>query len=547
MNNNPPIDNESDSLLQAYVYDPHVKPSPPLFDDNDSHVVDNRGHISDHLEILSSEISNRKIHEHLASDHFLKNISRDFAREYSVLSQGHHNGIESLFIGGRCRPDVTHNIGVRLGCSIEVHSYLDEDVLLASIDAAYERYVHEHDDELNEKANEGTYVIGDTVDAEIDFDADNSDLLSSTGKAPMVLLVDRLLFRAARHLASDIHIQPLTNALIVRNRIDGVLDTGRQYDLAIHKSLVSRIKVMGRMDVAERLIPQDGRCSIRIGNRNIDLRISSIPSMNGERIVLRLLDTQNQVTNFSQLGMPQNIASAFLNAAKRSSGIILVTGPTGSGKSTTLYAILRELNAPERNIMTIEDPVEYNLSEVGLSITQSQVNEKKGMTFANGLRHLLRQDPDIIMVGEIRDLETARMAIQSSLTGHLVLSTLHTNDALSAITRLIDLGVETYLVAASLTAVLAQRLLRRSCITCGGVLSGSCETCNNTGFRGRLGIYEMVVITEDIQHLITSGVSLSELRLRTKELGIQSLRDCGMDLVRNEVTTKEELERVIHA
>lgn len=493
-----------------------------------------------------------QIDPQLASDIFLERIPRDFAHRHQVLSQGSEDGTEILVTGHECTPAVIHNIGTRLGKAVVSHACsATETALQEHIDKAYEHFTSQHLTQHNHEHDEDAYVLSGIDSADIDHAIERSaqDLLSTSGKAPIVQFVDQLLFRSVHIRASDIHIQPLPEHLVVRHRIDGVLDQGLHYPLHIHKAVVSRIKVMGRMDVAERLIPQDGRCSVRIGARSIDLRISTIPTTDGERIVMRLLDSDNQLCDFDQLGMPDAIASVFLNAARKSSGIILVTGPTGSGKTTTLYSTLRELNAPERNIMTIEDPVEYELNGLGLPISQSQVNEKKGVNFANGLRHILRQDPDIIMVGEIRDAETARTAIQSSLTGHLVFSTLHTNDAPSAVTRLIDLGVEPYLVAASLSAVLAQRLVRRQCKHCnasGIIDEQSCTHCNGSGLVGRTGIFELLVLNEQTRKLIGDGASLEDIRTAACQAGMQTLQAAGQALLDQNITTRAELERVIH-
>jgi general secretion pathway protein E len=374
-----------------------------------------------------------------ASRDFLALIPRDFARDHGLLSQGVEEGAEVLALCATTSLDAAWNVGVRLGRALHT-VVVDTEALHAAIDAAYEQAAASSDkarsaDPFAAEEDDGQHAL-DPMLGEQDLDqllaeADR-DLLATEGKAPLVKLMDRLLFGAVQQGASDLHLQPTSEGVIVRHRIDGVLDQGRNLPPALYRPLVSRIKVMGRMDVAERLVPQDGRTSVRIGSRAVDVRISTIPTAYGERVVLRLLDSGNQLVEAASLGMPAHIATPFDQAARRNSGIILVTGPTGSGKTTTLYATLRQLDATERNIMTIEDPIEYELSSLGIPISQTQVNLKKGVNFANGLRHILRQDPDIIMVGEIRDAETARIAIQASLTGHLVFSTLHTNDAVSS-------------------------------------------------------------------------------------------------------------------
>src|SRR5258706_4051078 len=287
--------------------------------------------------------------------------------------------------------------------------------------------------------------------------ASREDLLDNASRAPVIKLVNLILFEAVKSNASDVHVQPYEDRLMVRTRIDGVLYDAFSLPKNIQEEVISRVKVMGRMNIAEKRLSQDGRATVQVGERNIDLRIASLPTSYGERIVIRLLDKSTRLYSLPEIGMDERTLGRFGQLINVEHGLILVTGPTGSGKSTTLYSVLRQLNSKEKNILTLEDPIEYQLD----GISQTQVSDKKGMTFASGLRSVLRQDPDIIMVGEIRDLDTATMAIQSSLTGHLVFSTLHTNDAASAVTRLLDLGIEPYLVASSVVGVLAQRLVRR--------------------------------------------------------------------------------------
>ena len=369
----------------------------------------------------------------------------------------------------------------------------------------------------------------------------DKDLLSTEGKGPVIKLVDGLLFEALGRGASDVHIQPLADRTLVRYRLDGVLHTVGELPQGVTSAVISRIKVMGRMDIAERRIPQDGRASVLIGTpakssgkinadqcdtsrgggggRSVDLRISTLPTSYGERAVIRLLDNANHLCDFEQLGMPPEVAIPYLERARRANGMILLTGPTGSGKTTTLYSTLRQIGSSEINILTIEEPIEYELSTVGLAISQSQVNPKKGVTFATGLRHILRQDPDVVMVGEIRDGDTARIAIQSSLTGHLVFSTLHTNDSASAVTRLLDLGIEPYLVSASLSAVLAQRLVRKFHASCQGK---GCIECFNTGFAGRGGLFELLVVSDALRELIASEAPLAQIRQSAKSAGLRA-------------------------
>lgn len=485
----------------------------------------------------------------LATTWFLERIPRAFAISHGLLSQGGDSMREVVAIVATTSPLALWNVATRLERRIDTVTVSEEELHLA-IDVAYGRAREASSTTDNGNGTSSDHENLETLPQELPAEdlatllADaNQDLLATDGKSPLVRFLDRLLFTAVTQGASDLHLQPTPEHLLVRLRIDGVLDQGRRIPVTLLRPLISRIKVIGRMDVAERLLPQDGRTSLRLGGRSIDVRISTVPTAYGERAVLRLLDADRQLFAMESLGMPLAISRPFLTAAGRASGIILVTGPTGSGKTTTLYATLRSLDAIERNIMTIEDPIEYELSSLGVPISQSQVNTRKGMTFPTGLRHLLRQDPDVIMIGEIRDAETARIAIQASLTGHLVFSTLHTNDATSAITRLIDLGVEPYLVAASVSAVLAQRLVRTRCSICKG---DGCPTCANTGFKGRTGIYELLTITDSVREAIIHNTSLIELRQAAVAAGLQNLADAGAALVANGQTSAEEIERVIH-
>ena len=488
----------------------------------------------------------------LASAWFLQRIQRDFARDHGILSQGGDGVTEILAVTATTDPAARWNTGVRLERRLEFR-VVETELLQTAIDAAYTRLASSAADPANLRADDRPLEelptdLPDEDLAQLLADADQ-DLLAMDGKSPLVKLLDRLLFTAVSQRASDVHLQPTPTHLLVRMRIDGVLDQGRRLPAALLRPIISRIKVIGKMDVAERLLPQDGRTSLKLGGRSIDVRISTVPTAYGERAVLRLLDADRQLFAMESLGMPAVLSEPFRAAACRSSGIILVTGPTGSGKTTTLYATLRSLDAAERNIMTIEDPIEYELSSLGIPISQSQVNAKKGVNFANGLRHLLRQDPDVIMVGEIRDSETARIAIQASLTGHLVFSTLHTNDASSAVTRLLDLGIEPYLVAASLSAVLAQRLVRTTCVACAGMGQSdgqTCPTCNGGGYRGRTGIFELLSVTEAVRDAITTSSNLAAVRAAARASGMRTLAEEGAALVAAGRSTAAEVERVIH-
>ena len=388
------------------------------------------------------------------------------------------------------------------------------------------------------------------------------DLLDGQDDAPIVRLINALLGEAVSEQASDIHIETYEKRLVVRFRVDGVLRDVVQPRRELAALLVSRIKVMARLDIAEKRLPQDGRLAVRLGNREVDVRVSTLPSANGERVVLRLLDKQAQRFSLPHLGMGGSELDAWAQMLQRPHGILLVTGPTGSGKSTTLYASLGRIDHRTRNILTVEDPIEYHLDGIG----QTPVNPRIEMTFARGLRAILRQDPDVVMVGEIRDRETAQIAVQASLTGHLVLSTLHTNSAVSAITRLLDMGVEPYLLSSSLLGVMSQRLVRRLCPACSapGPASAAecrqlrldpatapqlqrpvgCSACNQQGYRGRIGVYELVVFDAALAAMVQSGASEAELTAQARRYG-RSLMADGYSKVLDGLTTLEEVLRVV--
>jgi len=390
---------------------------------------------------------------------------------------------------------------------------------------------------------------------------ETEDLLEQEDDAPIIRLINAILGEAIAENASDIHIETFEKRLVIRFRVDGILREVVQPKRELAALLVSRIKVMAKLDIAEKRIPQDGRISLRVGGREVDIRVSTLPSANGERVVLRLLDKQAGRLTLRHLGMNEQDRDQLEQAVKKPHGIILVTGPTGSGKTTTLYAALTTLNDRTRNILTVEDPIEYHLEGIG----QTQVNTKVDMTFARGLRAILRQDPDVVMVGEIRDQETADMAVQASLTGHLVLSTLHTNSAIGAVTRLVDMGVEPFLISSSLLGVLAQRLARVLCNDCKrayiadaaecellGVSPAEaptlyhaegCEQCRGLGYRGRTGIYELVLFDDTLRTMVHTRASEQDMLRHARVLG-PSIRDDGLRKVREGVTTIEEVLRV---
>lgn len=390
---------------------------------------------------------------------------------------------------------------------------------------------------------------------------ETEDLLEQEDDAPIIRLINAILGEAINENASDIHIETFEKRLVIRFRVDGILREVVQPKRELAALLVSRIKVMAKLDIAEKRIPQDGRISLRVGGREVDIRVSTLPSANGERVVLRLLDKQAGRLTLRHLGMNEQDRDHLERAVKKPHGIILVTGPTGSGKTTTLYAALTTLNDRTRNILTVEDPIEYHLEGIG----QTQVNTKVDMTFARGLRAILRQDPDVVMVGEIRDQETADMAVQASLTGHLVLSTLHTNSAIGAVTRLVDMGVEPFLISSSLLGVLAQRLVRVLCNDCkrayvadaaecellGASLAEAptlyhaegCEQCRGLGYRGRTGIYELVLFDDALRTMVHTRASEQDMLRHARLLG-PSIREDGLRKVREGVTTIEEVLRV---
>ncbi|TWU62324.1 Type II secretion system protein E [Crateriforma conspicua] len=367
------------------------------------------------------------------------------------------------------------------------------------------------------------------------------DLLEAETRGPVVQLVNTLLLDAIQQRASDVHLQPFEERMVVRMRVDGVLAEVRTIPKSMQEEVVSRLKVAGQMNIAEKRLPQDGRATVCVGDRIIDLRLASMPTSYGERVVVRLLDKSARLYQLAEIGMDPNTLERFRRVIGAEHGLVLVTGPTGSGKSTTLYAALQELDTETKNAVTLEDPIEYQLD----GISQTQINTKKGMTFASGLRSVLRQDPDIIMLGEIRDEETAMMAVQSALTGHLVFSTLHTNDAASAVTRMLDLGIEPYLVSSSLLGVLAQRLVRTQCTLCRESReSTQCKHCRGTGYKGREGIYELLRIDDSIRELIQGRAHASVIRDAGVHIGMQLLRESGLEKVKLGRTTLEEVDRV---
>ncbi|MBM34684.1 MULTISPECIES: type II secretion system ATPase GspE [unclassified Arsukibacterium] len=476
-----------------------------------------------------------------------------FAKRHGVLLQQQPNGW-LLYVQPTTRPESVLEVRRLLaeGFTVKALSATEFETLL---EASYQRDSSEAQQLMEDIGNEVNLAsLADDI-------PETEDLLENEDDAPIIKLINAMLGEAIKLGASDIHIETFEKALIIRFRVDGLLREVLRPNRRLSSLLVSRIKVMSKMDIAEKRVPQDGRISLRIAGRAVDVRVSTMPSSHGERVVLRLLDKNNSHLNLADLGMTLAVQQAFSKLILKPHGIILVTGPTGSGKSTTLYAGLTEINTKDRNILTVEDPIEYELEGVG----QTQVNTKVNMTFARGLRAILRQDPDVVMVGEIRDLETAQIAVQASLTGHLVLSTLHTNTAAGAITRLEDMGVEAFLLSSSLLGVLAQRLVRTLCSHCKELhepdkeernLLGiskkedqhiyrakGCEHCNFTGYRGRTGIHELLQVDESIREMIHNGKGEQSIEKYARAHS-PSIRVDGFSKVLAGETTLEEVLRV---
>ncbi len=477
-----------------------------------------------------------------------------FARDYG-LALTHDKAGLTLRIEADARAELISEVA-RIWPDIDAVQRLskaDFDALLSEI------YARRGLDEKSENA--ASDAFGDDLDSALLGVEQSADLLAADDDAPIIRLLNSLLSEAVRAGASDVHLEPFENELIVRLRIDGILTEIASLSAKLAPYLVSRVKVMSRLDIAEKRLPQDGRLSLTLGGKSYDVRVSTLPIRYGERVVMRLLDKDNALVGLDALGMSDELRAPFQSVLRDPNGIILVTGPTGSGKTTTLYAALGVLNDQSRNIMTVEDPVEYALQ----GVSQTQVNGKVGMTFASGLRSILRQDPDVVMVGEIRDMETAEIAVQASLTGHIVLSTVHTNSAAAAVTRLVDMGVEPFLLASSLKLVVAQRLVRRLCPQCkqadnSGISTAvmglkklpaksnisrpvGCPACQNTGYRGRVGIFELLVVDDQLRELVQSGASEQQIEAHGFK-NLPMLAESGSLLVLSGETTLEEVMRV---
>ncbi|PCJ27739.1 MAG: general secretion pathway protein GspE [SAR86 cluster bacterium] len=407
----------------------------------------------------------------------------------------------------------------------------------------------------------------DSADEEIFVSGfeDDEALTDLASEAPIIRLVNHLFARALDLDSSDIHFEPNENYLDIRCRVDGIMTRIERLPIKIHTAVASRLKLMAKLDIGEKRLPQDGRIDYQIGTRQLDMRVSTLPGVHGESVVLRILDRSDTAVSLQQLGMPEEILKQYQNIVTQPHGMVLITGPTGSGKTTTLYATLEKISSEKQKIITVEDPVEYQLD----GITQIQANASIGLSFAKGLRSIVRQDPDVLMVGEIRDHETAEIAIESALTGHLVFSTLHTNDAAGAVTRLQDMGVEGYLISSSLLAIQAQRLVRRVCkecvetrpltedeamvleieqSSCAEIKYGKgCERCGQTGYRGRIGLYELLVMSDAIRHHIATGADANVIRNEAIKEGMKTLRQDALEKLKDGLTTPEEVVRVTRA
>jgi len=474
----------------------------------------------------------------------IRRVPINFAKQALILPLAVEGDTVALAVADPLNTTVLDHARMLLGMNVSPRIALASTITDA-INSVYDRASNEAEQLVDEL--ESTNL--DSITHELD---EVKDLIDDAGdEAPIIRLINSVLFRAAKERASDIHIEPMDRELLVRFRVDGVLQEIIKPPKRYQNAIVGRVKVMGQLNIAEKRLPQDGRIRIKLAGRDIDIRLSTIPTTFGERIVMRLLDKNTTLLDLTELGMAAHTLEGMEHVIRRPHGIVLVTGPTGSGKTTTLYGALSRINTPDLNILTVEDPVEYQLKGIG----QMAVSPKIGLSFAQGLRAFLRQDPDVIMVGEIRDKETAEIAIQASLTGHLVFSTVHTNDAASAVTRLVDMGVEPFLVASSLTAILAQRLVRRVCPDCRvqytpteeevkelgmtkaqfierhGVekiyKATGCPSCNQNGYRGRTGIYELLLVDDTVRQLALKNVDASTIKKAAMANGMLTLLDDG--------------------
>lgn len=510
----------------------------------------------DVMQALASayDVPFARVSPRVADPRVMEILPREFLERHGVLPLFRVRNRLALAVNEPANVFLLEEIGRITGCEVLVVCATAKDIKATLDTHLPAANVFVIDDIIEDLDSSELSIVEEKVE-------DIADLELAAEGSPVIKLVNYLIYTAVREGASDIHIEPDDSALRVRYRIDGSLYEKLRPPFKMLPAIASRIKIMASLDIAERRLPQDGGIHVLMDNRPIDLRVSTIAGQFGEKIVIRIIDNRNVLVNLEKLGFDYEMLKLWRKVIALPNGIVLVTGPTGSGKSTTLYGVLRELSTDEVNICTVEDPVEFNLPWVN----QFQVNDKAGFTFAGALRSLLRQDPDIIMIGEIRDAETARIAVQAALTGHLVLSTLHTNDAPGGITRLLNIGVAPYLVAASVEAILAQRLVRKICTHCkepydpplnvrraveravGDVETfyrgAGCGKCRNTGFAGRIGIYELLVADEALRERISANPSINELRAQATEAGMVTLQRDGMAKVKAGLTTVEEVFR----
>ena len=484
----------------------------------------------------------------------LEGISSRFIREYMVIPLELKNNVFKVVMANPEDKETIDALRVATGADVAVFG-ADTEVVSEFIS----KFFGQESQNINR-------IIEDIGEKGLEFireeEEDVGHLKDLASEAPIIKLVNLLISRAVEGRASDIHIEPFEDELKVRYRIDGILHDVESTPKKLQAAIVSRIKIMSKMNIAERRLPQDGRIRLKVGESEIDLRVSTIPVLHGESVVMRILRKEGIVIDLDQLGFPADTLSGFNRLITKPNGIILVTGPTGSGKTTTLYGALDKINSPDKKIITVEDPVEYQLK----GVNQIQVKPQIGLNFASTLRHIVRQDPDIIMIGEVRDLETAEIAIQSALTGHLVFSTLHTNDAPSAITRLLDMGVENFLLSSTVRGILAQRLVRMICPSCRKVdpsaadkeelavlgigsditlyTGKGCDLCAYTGYYGRSGIFELLIVDDEIRKLILKNADANQLRAAGKQRGMKTLLENGAEKVREGITTLSEILRV---
>ena len=498
-----------------------------------------------------------ELHPDAIPDELVRAVPIGFAKQNCVVTLGRtDDGIILVACADPLDTATLDDLRILLKAELEL-AVAPPDLIVLAINSAYDRATAKAEHAVADLEEGPATEIGEEINEPLDLlDVQGDD------EAPIIRLVNSLFSQAVKERASDIHIEPFETSMLVRFRVDGVLHEIIKPPKRFQNTIISRVKIMAGLNIAEKRLPQDGRIRLKVAGRDIDVRVSTVPTTYGERIVMRLLDRSSVLRDLDTIGFSPRNQAAMNALINKSHGIILVTGPTGSGKTSTLYACLAKINSPDLNILTIEDPVEYQLKGVG----QVQVQPKINLSFANGLRSFLRQDPDVIMVGEIRDRETAEIAIQASLTGHLVLSTVHTNDAPSAVTRLVDMGIEPFLIASSLIGVLAQRLVRTICPRCKeeyvptaeevrGIGADvhkvkklwrgrGCGACQNTGYLGRTGIYELMLVDDEVRRLILARVDANSIKSKARDNGMITLQSDGTDKVLAGITTTEEVSRV---